>query len=202
MFVTFEGPEGGGKSTLIQAISEHLKREGRSVVVTREPGSGKVGATIRDLLLHGEHLDPRTELFLFLADRAQHGATVIRPALDRGDWVLCDRYADSTVVYQGHARGFPLDQLRSWNDFATQGLRPDLTLLLDLPPEIGLSRIRSKDRLDQEPLEFHRKVRDGFLSEAARDPARWAILPADESPETVLQMAMAELTKRAGRPSP
>lgn len=200
MFVTFEGPEGGGKSTLIRALAEELAKTGVEVVVTREPGAGAVGAAIREILLHGEDLDPKAEVFLFLADRSQHSTSVIKPALARGAWVLCDRYADSTVVYQGHARGMDLDLLRSWNDFATQSLRPDVTFLLDLDPEVGLQRIQSKDRLDSEPLEFHRRVREGFLEESRRDPERWVVLPAAEPAENVLQLAKEALATYAKSP--
>jgi dTMP kinase len=197
MFVTFEGPEGAGKSTLIRALAEALRADGRDVLVTREPGAGPVGTSIRDILLHGERLDPKSELFLFLADRAQHVASIIRPALENGTWVLCDRHADSTVVYQGYGRGLNLDLLRNWNRFATGGLTPDVTFLLDLDPATGLSRIASKDRLDSEPLDFHRRVRDGFVAEANRDAKRWVILDAAGPPEHVLREAQAVLSERA-----
>lgn len=176
-FFTFEGPEGAGKTTVIAALAEWLRERGRAVCVTRQPGAAAGGA-IREILLHGEHLEPLAEVFLFLADRAQHVATVVRPALERGEVVLCDRYADSTVVYQGHARGLDRDRLRDWNEVATGGLVPDLTLLLDLPPEIGLARATKGDRLDRESLTFHQRVRQGFLAEAERQPARWRVVDA------------------------
>jgi dTMP kinase len=185
VFITFEGPEGGGKSTIMERIGERLRAEGRDVVTTREPGSGSVGAKIREVLLYSESIDSRCELFLFLADRANHVATVVRPALDRNDVVLCDRYADSTVVYQAHARGLDVVGIRELNTFATDGLTPNLTLLLDLDPEIGLKRLTSKDRLDAEPIMFHRRVREGFLTEARRDPARWRIVDASKAIEQV-----------------
>lgn len=187
MFITFEGPEGSGKSTALRALAEHLQSRGIEVVCTREPGGGTLGPRVRELLLHGGDLDPRAEIFLFLADRSQHGVEVIRPALAAGKVVLCDRYADSTVVYQGHARGFDVEQLRAWNALATGGLVPDLTLLFDLEPEAGLARIAHKDRLDAEPLAFHQRVRAGFLREAASEPERWVILSADQTPEVVAQ---------------
>ncbi|HWA82195.1 MAG TPA: dTMP kinase [Fimbriimonadaceae bacterium] len=198
MFVTFEGPEGGGKSTLIQSLAAGLQGQNREVVVTREPGAGPVGASIREILLHGDHLDPKAELFLFLADRAQHVSGLIRPALERGAWVLCDRHADSTVVYQGYGRGLDLDQLRAWNRFATGGLVPDVTFLLDLDPSAGLARIAAKDRLDAEPLEFHRRIRNGFLSEARLDPTRWVVLDASRPAAEVLLAAESALKNRAG----
>jgi dTMP kinase len=200
MFVTFEGPEGGGKSTLIRALSEKLMSSGIEVIVTREPGAGNVGTAIREILLHGESLDPKAELLLFLADRAQHSTSVIRPALARGAWVLCDRYSDSTVVYQGYARGMDIDKLREWNAWATTSLKPQITFLLDLDPEIGLKRIQAKDRLDGEPIEFHRKVRNGFLAEAKLEPERWIILPADQPAEHVLELALQALTIKTKSP--
>jgi len=186
MFVTFEGPEGSGKSTALKAIADKLRSEGREVVTTREPGAGEVGKAIREILLHGESLDPKAELFLFLADRAQHGASLIRPALAEGKIVLCDRYIDSTVAYQGHARGLDVEELRELNAKATRGLKPDLTLLFDLDVEIGLSRLQDADRLDKEPIEFHQKVRDGYLKEMAHEPARFKKINASQPADRVV----------------
>jgi dTMP kinase len=197
VFITFEGPEGAGKTTVLRAVADALRAEGRDVFVTREPGDGPVGGEIRQILLHGHDLQPLSEVFLFLADRAEHVARMIRPALEEGKVVLCDRYADSTVVYQGYGRGLDIDRLRAWNAVATGGLRPHLTILLDLDPVVGLQRLRSKDRLDAEPLEFHRRVRDGFLTEAACEPERWHIVDAsrdaDEVQTAVLQAINARL---------
>jgi dTMP kinase len=198
VFITFEGPEGAGKTTLLRGVAEALRAQGRDVVVTREPGDGPVGAEIRQILLHGQELEPLTEVFLFLADRAQHVATIIKPALSAGKVVLCDRYSDSTVVYQGHARGLDVDLLREWNASATVGLNPDLTILLDLDPEIGLARLQSKDRLDAEPLAFHQRVRAGFLTEAEREPARWQPINASLPAEQILQEAMRLIEARFG----
>lgn len=185
MFITFEGPEGGGKSTIIQRIGDRLRGEGRDVLVTREPGSGTVGAKIREILLHSEAIDSRCELFMFLADRANHVTTVLRPALEAKKVVLCDRYSDSTVVYQAHARGLDPIGVRELNAYATDGLTPTLTVLLDLDPEIGLKRLTTKDRLDDEPIMFHRRVREGFLIEARRDPNRWRIVDASKTVDQV-----------------
>lgn len=196
MFVTFEGPEGSGKSTAIIAIAERLRSEGREVVTTREPGAGEVGRAIREILLHGEELDAKAELFLFLADRAQHGASVIRPALAASKIVLCDRYIDSTVAYQGHARGLDVEELRRLNDTATDGLRPDLTLLFDLDVEVGLKRLNDQDRLDNEPLEFHRKVRDGYLKEMEHDPARWLKIDASQRIDSVVEQCWEAISSR------
>jgi dTMP kinase len=190
MFVTLEGPEGSGKSTVLALLAERLRAEGRTVVTTREPGAGPVGEAVREILLHGGQIEPLTELFLFLADRAEHVAKTVLPALQRGETVLCDRHADSTVVYQGHARGLDLDRLRDLNSLATGSLVPGLTLLLDLDPALGLRRAKGADRLDKEPLEFHLRVREGFLKEAARDPQRWRIVDAAQPLEAVVAQCL------------
>lgn len=195
MFITFEGPEGGGKSTLLRTLAAQLEAQGREVVCTREPGAGALGGEIRRWLLESESLDERAELFLFLADRSQHWSQLIAPALARGAVVLCDRHADSTVVYQGYARGHDLDLLRRLNALATQGNTPALTFLLDLDPAIGLSRAKG-DRMDREPLEFHQRVREGFLAESQRDPARWVILDASQPADQVAERAWQELSAR------
>ncbi len=196
MFVTFEGPEGSGKSTAMRAVAKELRAQGREVVETREPGGGKTGAAVREILLHGEDISRLTETFLFLADRSNNVKSIIKPALESGAVVLCDRHADSTVVYQGHARGMDLDTLRSLNSTATDGLKPDLTILIDLSPEVGLARIESKDRLDAEPIEFHQMVRQGFLDEAAREPGRWHIISGDQEPEEVAAECLKAVTDR------
>ena len=187
MFVTFEGPEGGGKSTVLRAVAQRLESEGVPIVATREPGAGAVGEAIRNIILHSEDIDRHTELFLFLADRANHVETIVRPALAEGNVVLCDRFSDSTIVYQGHARGLAVEILRSVNLFATNGLKPDLTILFDIDPELGLSRLRTKDRLDSEPLAFHKRVRAGFLAEAEREPHRWQTIDASMEVESVIE---------------
>ncbi len=193
MFVTLEGPEGAGKSTVQRLVAERLRQQGREVVTTREPGAGEVGAAVREILLHGGGLEPLTELFLFLADRAEHVAKTVRPALAGGAIVICDRHADSTVVYQGYGRGLDVERLRELNALATGGLRPDLTLLLDLDSAIGLARGKAADRLDREPLEFHQRVRDGFLKEAAREPQRWRIIDAGQPVESVVEQCLREI---------
>lgn len=190
MFITFEGPEGAGKSTAILGVAAGLRAAGHRTVETREPGSGEVGKAIRAILLHGGELEPRAELLLFLADRAQHVSEVIRPALARGEVVLCDRHADSTFVYQGVARGLDPEFVRSGNRFATGGLVPDLTLLFDLPAEVGLARLQNPDRLDALPLAFHQKVRQGFLDLAAAEPARFRKIDATRNPGEVVAAAL------------
>ncbi len=194
MFVTFEGIDGAGKSTLIRALAPRLEAEGHKVLVTREPGAGTVGAAIRDILLHGDHVVPEAELFLFLADRSQHVRDLILPALEARTIVLCDRHADSTLVYQGYGRGLDLDQLRTWNSFATRGLQPHLTFLLDLSPDESAKRTQKGDRLDQESADFRERVRQGFLSEASLAPARWRVLDATEHPEDLVQQAWGILS--------
>lgn len=196
MFITLEGPEGAGKTTALAALAHGLRGEGREVVTTKEPGAGETGAAIRDLLLHGEALPAATELFLFLADRANHVARVIRPALEGGKVVLCDRFADSTFVYQAAVRGLDAAFVRQANAFATGGLQPDLTLLFDLDPEVGLARLKAKDRLDLEPLEFHQKVRAGFLRLAEEESARFRILDATRNPEDLAEAALAAVRER------
>ena len=169
---------------------------GQDVLVTREPGSGDFGQAIRNLLLHGESLPATSEVFLFLADRSHHMVKTIQPALSQNKIVLCDRHAESTIVYQGYARGLDIEFLRQMNLMATNNVRPDLIFLLDLPVEVGLKRLESKDRLDSEPIEFHQKVRDGFLIEREREPSRWHKIDATQTPKEILAEARLEIEKR------
>lgn len=199
VFVTLEGPEGAGKSTVARVLAERLQESGHEPFLTQEPGAGEFGQSVRALLLAGGQLPVWSELFLFLADRAHHVESLVRPMLAVGKVVVCDRYADSTVVYQGHARGLPLDTLRELNSLATGNLVPDLTLLFDLEPSVGLARIASKDRLDQEPIEFHRRVRAGFIAEAAREPGRWLTLDASATLDSVVETAWSAVASRLGQ---
>ncbi len=192
-FITIEGPDGAGKSTLASTLKRRLLEDGIKCLLTREPGHGPVGPEIRDILLRGGEIDSWTEVFLFLADRRQHCEFVMRPALDKGDWVLCDRFADSTIVYQGYGRELPIEQLRKLNRIATSGLEPEIILLLDLNAEEGLARVEDKNRLDEEPIEFHRRIREGFLAEARRNPERWRIINASLSPDEVASQALRHL---------
>ncbi|MEQ1822939.1 MAG: dTMP kinase [Fimbriimonadaceae bacterium] len=196
MFVTFEGPEGAGKSTAITSLAQVLSQRGFEVLVTREPGSGEVGTKIRAILLEGEAISPTCELFLFLADRSQHVAAVVLPALAKEAIVLCDRFADSTLAYQGYGRGLDLERLRQLNDDATGGLQPELTLLFDLPVEIGIERQSKRDRMDRESLDFHERVRAGFLTEASLAPARYSIIDATQSQEAVFADALNAILER------
>jgi len=193
MFVVFEGGEGAGKTTQLERLAEALRRKGRDVVVTREPGATPAGAKIRELVLHGGSLAPRAEALLYAADRAHHVATVVRPALARGAVVLSDRYIDSSLAYQGAGRTLPVDDVAWLSAWATGGLKPDLVVLLDVDPAIGLGRVAERgkaDRLESESLTFHERVRYGFLDLAAGDPHRYLVLdaglPADELAAAVL----------------
>jgi dTMP kinase len=182
LFLTFEGPDGAGKTTQIVHLAGALVARGHAVTCTREPGGDAVGERVRELLLHAKlgALGSEAELLLFEAARAQNVQTVVRPALARGHIVLCDRFADSTIAYQGWGRGLPLALIAAVNAFATGGLVPDRTFLLDLPSAAGLARQREGDRnrLDREQLAFHERVRAGFLDIAAREPNRVQVLDA------------------------
>ena len=185
--ITFEGHEGGGKSTQANLLAELLRARGIEVVTTREPGGTPTGEIIRDLLqndLSREPLCDATEALLFCASRAQLCRNVLAPALERGAWVVLDRFTDSTLAYQGFGRGFDVATLRRLNDFATGPVRPALTLLLDLPVEEGLGRAleRSgkKDRIEQAPLDFHRRLREGYLELAREEPGRFAVIDASK----------------------
>ena len=203
MFISFEGIEGSGKSTAQRLLAEHLQGLGYDPLLTREPGGCALGRSLRPILLDARTrgLSSRAELYLFLADRAQHVAEVIRPALEAGQTVLCDRYADSTLAYQGYGRGLDPEHLRRINDMATGGLMPDLTLLLDLPVHCGLERaglrnreegtVLSEGRFDDESLEFHERVRQGYRSLAAEEPERFAIIDAAQPPEDVVLQCLS-----------
>ena len=182
LFVTFEGVEGCGKSTQAKALKEKLRRKGIPVILTHEPGGTTLGMEIRHTLKRNRPEAPSTiaELLLFVASRAQLVTEIIRPSLKEGKIVLCDRFADSTLAYQGYGRGIDLNLIKNINTLATEGLKPNLTILLDLPAEFGLSRRGDKrlDRFEQERLDFHQRVRDGYLKLAAQEPERWLVIEA------------------------
>jgi dTMP kinase len=204
MFITFEGIEGSGKSTQIRRLAERIPY----AVVTKEPGGTPTADRIRAILLDSATtLDPVAELFLFAASRRQHVVEVIRPALDRGGVVLCDRYTDATLAYQGFGRLLNLDQLRTLNDWATSSLEPDVTLLFDLPEETGVARARSRNaeaahdegRFEAEDLRFHRRVREGYLSLAKSEPQRFVIIEGEGSVDEVFARMIEQLRVRAPR---
>jgi len=179
MFIVFEGGEGSGKSTQAKALRRRLLRRGYPVVFTREPGGTPIGNRLRRRVLWGEGLTPQTELFFILAARSQLVAEVIRPALKRGDTVICDRYFYSTLAYQGYGRGMDLGLLKSLNEFVTGGVTPDLVVFLDMDTEEGLERkAGDRDRFEREDMSFHRRVREGYLEIAAAEPGRWLVLDA------------------------
>ncbi len=192
-FVTFEGGDGTGKTTQIRALENYLSARGRVCLVTREPGGTSLGRLIREVLLQvGEReIAPSTELFLYLADRAQHVQEVIAPALKAKKIVLCDRFTDSTLAYQGYGRGIDLAQLKQFNAIADGGARPNLTFLLDCPVALGLARTGERqgqarqDRFEREKREFHEKVRSGFLELAAAEPQRFRVIDASRNMEEV-----------------
>ena len=206
LFITFEGGEGAGKTTLIDQIFSHLQQRSLKVMKTRAPGGTKAGESIRELVLHHKNISllPRTELLLFLADRAQHVDEVIRPALNEGTIVLCDRFNDSTVAYQGGARGIDLATVKELCNFATGNLQPNLTLYLDLDPKLGLERVNKlgtgKDRIELEKLSFHDKIRNAFHAIAKEEPKRFHLVDASRPPEEVFLKAMHIIHAYLGNP--
>lgn len=190
MFISFEGPEGSGKSSQIVSLSDYLCSLGYAVLTTREPGGTPISEQIRGVLMDLKNTDmlPRTEILLFQASRAQLVEQVIRPHLEKGGIVLCDRFADSTLAYQGYGYQLDLDQLRILIDFATAGLKPDLTLLLDVDVEVGLSRRANGgewNRLDALQLAFYQRVRSGYHEMARAEPERWVVIDAGQPPDRV-----------------
>ncbi len=205
IFITLEGPEGAGKTTQIAALAEWLRGFGLDVVVTREPGAGELGRQIRALLLEQREaaISPMAEALLMAADRAQHVEELVRPALLAGKVVLCDRYIDSHIAYQGYGRGLDVDFLRLLNDRAA-GVWPDMTLLLMVSPEVGLRRAGGRgaaDRMEAEALSFHERVAAGYQAIAASEPERVRVIDAGVAVEKVQQdirAAVAELLRRRG----
>ena len=199
--ITFEGIDGCGKTTQMRLLGQYLTERGFAVVPTREPGGTELGRKVRSALLDGGagSVEPLAELLLYAADRAQHVRRVILPALSLGKVVLSDRFYDATTVYQGYARGFDLELINQLNELATGGLKPDLTLLFDLDVETGLKRTMRRgdgtgvtaarpDRLDQEPVEFHERVRQAYLDIAAREPQRFRVIPSSGPVEVTFEL--------------
>ncbi len=206
LFITFEGPEGSGKTTQMELLREYLDKKGYSVLATREPGGTSIGDQIRSILLDPRNTDmlPASEALLFSAARAQIVNQVIRPHLQQGGIVLCDRYADSTLAYQGYGHGLDLETLRTITALATGGLKPDLTIYLDIDVEEGLRRKLAAreagqaewNRLDQQELDFHRRVREGYLQMAAEEPSRWLVIDASQPVETIQAVIRARVEEK------
>ena len=206
LFITLEGPEGAGKSTQTARLAAWLGDLGMAVYTTREPGAGKIGAQIRQVLLNPENvgLNPLTEALLMAADRAQHVADELRPALAQGQVVICDRYIDSHIAYQGYGRGLSVAWLQDLNKTATDGLLPDLTLLLQLPVQVGLARTKKRgdaDRMENEQLAFHQRLHDGYAAIAAAEPQRVCVINAaadEDAVQAQIRAAVGDLLLRKG----
>ena len=222
MFVTFEGGEGSGKSTQVALLKQRLEAEGRRVIQLREPGGTTLGEDLRQLLLSSTSMAPKTELLLFLAARSELVNKVIKPALEAGIDVVCDRFIDSTAVYQGYGRGLDLELIATLNDAAIDGCRPDLTVLLDIDPEMGLARTSDRSggdaieghwqkgldfqqaepktarRVGGRDMTFHRKVRRGYQALVKQEPERWLVLDATQPPDPLADQVWQEVAARLG----
>ena len=208
LFISIEGGDGAGKSTQVALLCRRLEDAGRDVVSTREPGGTSLGDRLRDLVKGGADPTPRAELLMFEAARAELVERVITPALERGATVVTDRFADSSLAYQAYGRGLDLEAVRDLNSFATGGMMPDLTVLLDAPPDIGGSRASGRDggagsgrRFEEQPEEFHRRVRQGYLALAKAEPHRWLVVdatkPAERVADVIWQRVSQLLSDRA-----
>lgn len=187
LFITFEGADGCGKTTQLTLLDEYFNKAGRKTLLTREPGAGILGARIREILLNYDgEVSPNCESFLFLADRAQHVEGMIKPALEEGTIVLCDRYTDSTLAYQGYGRELDMERIKYLNNLATSGLKPDLTIVFDVDIETSLSRVgKSKDRMESAGVDFFNRVRRGYLEIAKQEPERVKIIDSSDTIENV-----------------
>jgi dTMP kinase len=199
VFIALEGGDGAGKSTQARLLCTWLEELGHQVVVTREPGGTPFGLTVRELVLHGDHVAPRAEALLFAADRAHHVETKILPALRRGEVVITDRYMDSSIAYQGAGRDLGVDEVRQLNLWATGGLVPTLTVLIDLPADVGRARRGGvHDRLESEPADFHGAVRDLFLALAHADPDRYLVVDGELPAKQMHQLVRARVALLPG----
>jgi dTMP kinase len=201
LFITFEGGDGTGKSTQSELLGEWFTEQGREVIFTREPGGTDLGLELREIVLHSRgHIAPRAEALLYAADRAHHIITVVRPALERGAVVIQDRYLDSSVAYQGAGRVLDPQEVRDLSLWATEGLLPDITVLLDLDPTVGRERLDAAnkrfDRLESEALDFHERVRDSYLTLAAAEPERFIVVNAALDRLEIRDAILARLAER------
>lgn len=189
LFITFEGIDGCGKSTQLNLLAKYLKEKGIEVLITREPGAVGLGEKLREILLNYDgDVSSNCEAFLFLADRAQHIDTIVKPAIEAGKIVLCDRHTDSTIAYQGYGRGVDLEQIKMLNKIATSGLVPDLTLVFDIDMETSQQRVgKNKDRMESAGLEFHKKVRSGYLEIAKQEPDRVKVISGMDTIENIFE---------------
>jgi dTMP kinase len=205
LLIALEGGEGAGKTTQARLLAIWLREQGYDVVTTQEPGATKMGMRLRALLLDTAHagMSPRAETLMYAADRAEHVDSVIRPALERGAVVVTDRYVDSSIAYQGRGRNQPVGEVAGLNEWATRGLVPDLTIVLDLPPAVGIGRRSpSADRLEAEPADFHERVREGFLAQARAAPERYLVLDATQPPEEISRRIQERLRGMLPDPVP
>ena len=187
LFITFEGADGCGKTTQIELLNKYFKEKGQETLLTREPGAKGLGVKLREILLNYDgDVSPTCESFLFLADRAQHVDCIIKPALDEGKIILCDRHTDSTVAYQGYGRGLDINQINMLNNIATNGLKPDLTIVLDVDVETSMQRVgKNKDRMESAGIEFFERVRQGFLEIAKKEPERVKVINSSDTIENI-----------------
>jgi dTMP kinase len=194
MFITFEGPEGSGKTTQIKIFADRLEKSGISTVITRQPGGSELGAKLRSLLLDKSTLkiDPMAELLMMMADRAQSVHEIIKPALDSSSVVICDRYADSSIAYQGYGRGLDIDFINYLNSSICKNVVPSITFLLDIDPEIGLARQTTITRMEGEALMFHNRVREGYLEIAKQNPNRFRLIDANSTIDSIAEQIWSE----------
>ncbi|MEH6938439.1 dTMP kinase [Bacillus sp. JJ664] len=205
LFITFEGPEGAGKTTIINMVTEEFQKRGLHFISTREPGGIRIAESIRNIILDPENteMDIRTEALLYAAARRQHLAEKVLPALEEGKIVLCDRFIDSSLAYQGVGRGIGIDEIYQINEFAINGLMPHVTIYFDLDPKIGLQRVHQADereinRLDLEELDFHLKVQSGYYEIINRDPNRFKVIDASKSIEEVYEATLQAILEKIG----
>jgi dTMP kinase len=200
LFISFEGIDKSGKTTQISRLANYLKKKGYEVVKTCEPGGTELGKKIKEILLSSHYeMNKTTELFLYLADRAEHVEKVIKPALSEGKIVISDRFADATAAYQGYGRGINIDWIEKLNRIVTQGLSPDITFLLDINPFSARQRSKTRDRMENEEIDFHRRVRQGYLLIAKSFPERVHIIKGDRSTEEIFSIIINELSKYIGK---